>query len=210
MTLEHNMPSSCHNLPLHVTILSDSMLKHLDLGFTDIHYVRGSDISMIVEMAEAHCKDTDLVIIKAGINNLLNGFSVANCMYEYKKAVLHIHKLYPSIHIAFMDVSYIAQDKFTGIDRSTEINVLVDELNYALHELCVMCDKLHFSDLGGQMNTNGNNKIDRMNLAYDGLHYSKQGTAIVAYALIQAIESIQVGIVQCTKTDPIFFADSLI
>jgi len=70
-----------------ISHLSDSMLKRLGATFGglyyrysgDIHAVPGSEISKIKDLAEQYCTDSDLIVVNSGLNNLLNGYSVANC-----------------------------------------------------------------------------------------------------------------------------------
>ena len=188
---------------LSVSFLSDSMLKHLETAFETLGYDAyssvqcrpGSEISVMSGLAKSYCQDSDLIVIKTGINNLLNGYSVSNCIHLYKKTLQSVQETCPTAHVAFMDVSYVAKNEFTGIDTSGMTNSLIDELNASLEDMCNQNDRTHFIDLSDTLRSNDGHSIDRRYLAYDGLHYSRRGTDVVANALIHEVEALKCSIV---------------
>ena len=174
--------------------ISDSMLKHLDKAFQDLDYscyekitcAPGSEITKVPELARYCSKNCDLLIVNTGINNLLNHFSVANSMYLYEQVHKELLELHPMTEVAFTSVSYIADDTFSGTDKSCEVNPLVNELNKCLRTFCVNHEKAHYIDLRPHLGTT--TAIDRDNLSADGLHYSKKGIRLVAKALICEVD----------------------
>ena len=112
-----------------ISHLSDSMLKCLGATFGglyyrysgDIHAVPGSEISN-KDLAEQYCTDSDSIVVNSGINNLLNGYSVVNCMREYDRTYKAIRNSCTSAHVAFASVSYIGDNQFTNIDQPGVIN----------------------------------------------------------------------------------------
>ena len=186
-------------MSLKVSYLSDSMLKHLDSTFAklghiphgNIHSVPGSEISKISELAQEFCTDSDLIVVNAGINNLLNGFSISNCMYCYDQVKKDISNACPTADLAFVSISYISANEFSGVDQSDEINPLVNDLNNALFTYCKQNDRVHFFDLTKDLEGDGSQYIQRSYLATDGLHYSKHGLTKVANSLIKKIEALK-------------------
>ena len=132
------------------------MLKRLGASFADLNYsycgsvhsVPGSEISKITELAEQYGTNSDLIVVNSGINNLLNGYSVANCMREYERMYEGIRNSCTAAHVAFASVSYIARDEFTNIDQSGVINPLVEELNAQLESYCQQNDYTIPTDKG--------------------------------------------------------------
>ena len=186
-------------MSLKVSYLSDSMLKHLDSTFAklghiphgSIHSVPGSEISKISELAQEFCTDSDLIVVNAGINNLLNGFSISNCMYCYDQVKKDISNACPTADLAFVSISYISANEFSGVDQSDEINPLVNDLNNAVFTYCKQNDRVHFFDLTKDLEGDGSQYIQRSYLATDGLHYSKHGLTKVANSLIKKIETLK-------------------
>ena len=72
-----------------VKFLSDSMWKRLDATFAyvgyasydSVHSVPGAQINKMTDLAEQFCRDSHLIVINCGINNLLN---------EYSRVQLHV------------------------------------------------------------------------------------------------------------------------
>ena len=192
-------------MPLRVTFLSDSMLKFVESVFIDLGYdsyervvaIRGSKIEIVSELASEKCTDSDLIVIKSGINNILDGYSLSNCMYLYKKAFYTIQECCPNADIAFVDVSYVAENVYTGTDVSGDINPMISSLNAALEKFCAQNDKAHFIDLRQYLSSNGMDTIDRRNLGSDGLHYSKRGNHVVANSLIREVERLKQNLKRC-------------
>ena len=181
------------------------MLKFVESVFIDLGYdsyervvaIRGSKIEIVSELASENCKDSDLVVIKSGINNIMDGYSVSNCMYLYKKAFYSIQECCPNADIAFVDVSYVAENVYTGTDVSGDINPMISSLNAALEKFCAQNDKAHFIDLRHYLSSNGMNTIDRCNLGSDGLHYSLRGNHVVANSLIREVERLKQNLKRC-------------
>ena len=192
-------------MPLRVTFLSDSMLKFVESVFIDLGYdsyervvaIRGSKIEIVSELASENCKDSDLLVIKSGINNIMDGYSVSNCMYLYKKSFYSIQECCPNADIAFVDVSYVAENVYTGTAVSGDINPMISSLNAALEKFCAQNDKAHFIDLRHYLSSNGMNTIDRCNLGSDGLHYSSRGNHVVANSLIREVERLKQNLKRC-------------
>ena len=122
---------------------------------------------------------------KSGINNLLCVYSVSKCVYLYENTFQTIWECCPNADIAFLDVSYIAENGYTGEDVSFDINPKISRLNAALGSLCTKYNKSHFIDLRQYLSSNGLNTIDRCNLCYDGLNYSKRGDYAVGHVWFQ-------------------------
>ena len=192
-----------------VHFLSDSMLKRLDTAFTSIDYkmyeavipMPGCLISKMSEMASINCRNSELIVMLAGINNLLNGFSVAHCMHSYQKTHLDIQNHCPQADIAFISISHVADNKFTGCDDSSEMNPLIDQLNKELKTFCHTKPNTYFIDIRQAMNSDIDGAtVDRDNLAYDGLHFSRQGINIVAKDLKTQIEKIKHEIVNTSDS----------
>ena len=148
-------------------------LRALIIGYESIHCIPGSEISEIGELVSRYSMDSGLIVINAGINDLLKGFSVQNCLYSYdvlrKKIKKNVH---PSAHVAFTSISYIADNKFDAVDLSNEINPLVDALNTALDIYCTTNEYTYLIELRSILFRDGSSPIDRCNLCFDGLHYS--------------------------------------
>ena len=168
------------NMASRVAYISDSMLKYLEpkfeslnyRSFENIHCIPGSEISEIGELVSRYSMDSGLIVINAGINDLLKGFSVQNCLYSYDVLRKKIKNVHPSAHVAFTSISYIADNKFDAVDLSNEINPLVDALNTALDTYCTANEYTHFIELRSILSRDGSSPIDRCNLCFDGLHYS--------------------------------------
>ena len=175
------------------------MLKFIESAFIDLGYdsyecveaVRGSKIEIISDLASEKCQDSDLIVIKSGINNILSDYCVSNCMYLYEKAFHTIRECCPNADVAFMDVSYVADNGYTGTDVSGDVNLKISTLNAALDSFCAQHERAHFIDLRQYLSSNGMNTIDRCNLCYDGLHYSKRGNFVVADALMREVETLK-------------------
>ena len=191
-----------------VTFLSDSMWKRLDATFAlyvdytlydGVHSVPGAQISKMTDLAEQFCRQSNLIVINCGINNLLNGYSVSNCMFAYDRAYKAIRSLCASAHVAFASLSYIADNIFTETDESHVINALVDEVNCELERYCDSNDKAHFIDLRECLSEDGSG-ITRSNLALDGLHYSNAGLMKVAFSLVERVEAVKSAIIQAPET----------
>ena len=166
------------NMVSRVAYISDSMLKYLEPTFMSLNYrlfesihcIPGSEISEIGEFVSRYSMDSRLIVINAGINDLLKGFSVQNCLYSYD--VLRKKNVHPSAHVAFTSISYIADNKFDAVYLSNEINPLVDALNTALETYCTANEYTYFIELRSILSRDGSSPIDRCNLCFDGLHYS--------------------------------------
>ena len=177
-----------------VQYISDSMLKYLDNTFQELQYhsyenvtcAPGSEITKVPELSRRCTQKCDLLVINTGINNILNHFSVSNCLYLYEQVHKELSQLHPTSEFAFTSVSYIADDKFSGNDRSWEVNPLVKELNESLRMYCSNHDNAHYIDLRTHLGTD--EAIERDHLSADGLHYSKKGITTVARALISAVD----------------------
>ena len=177
-----------------VQYISDSMLKYLDKTFQELQYdsyenvtcAPGSEITKVPELSRRCTQKCDLLVINTGINNILNHFSVSNCLYLYEQVHKELSQLHPTSEFAFTSVSYIADDKFSGNDRSWEVNPLVKELNESLRMYCSNHDNAHYIDLRTHLGTD--EAIERDNLSTDGLHYSKKGIRLVAKALICEVD----------------------
>ena len=177
-----------------VQYLSDSMLKYLDKTFQELQYdsyenvtcAPGSEITKVPELSRRCTQKCDLLVINTGINNILNHFSVSNCLYLYEQVHKELSQLHPTSEFAFTSVSYIADDKFSGNDRSWEVNPLVKELNESLRMYCSNHDNAHYIDLRTHLGTD--EAIERDNLSADGLHYSQKGIRLVAKALICEVD----------------------
>ena len=179
-----------------VQYISDSMLKYLDKTFQELQYdsyenvtcAPGSEITKVPELSRRCTQKCDLLVINTGINNILNHFSVSNCLYLYEQVHKELSQLHPTSEFAFTSVSYIAEDKFSGNDRSWEVNPLVKELNESLRMYCSNHDNAHYIDLRAHLGTD--EAIERDNLSADGLHYSKKGIRLVAKALICEVDEM--------------------
>ena len=184
-------------MSLKVDFLSDSMLKRIDTTFNHLHYTRyhavysvpGSEIDKMKHLFESHSTDTDLIIVNCGINNLLNGYSVNNCIHEYDRTYKAITTC-SSAHVAFNSVSYIADNKFTNVDESAILNSLIHELNNELQRYCDQNEKAHFIDLSTTLRGH-EQYIERRHLARDGLHYSTTGLLKVARLLMATVEQLK-------------------
>ena len=154
--------------------------------------MRVSKIEIISELASEKCQDSDLIVIKSGINNIIGDYLVSNCVYLYKKAFHAIQECCPNADVAFLDVSYIAENVHTGTNISYNINPMINDLNAALKSLCVRNYRAHFIDLRKYLSTNSLTTIDKCNLCSDGLHYSKRGNYTVARALIREVETLKI------------------
>ena len=97
------------------------MLKYLEPTFESLNYrlfesihcIPGSEISEIGVLVSRYSMDSGLIVINAGINDLLKGFSVQNCLYSYDVLRKKIKNVHPSAHVAFTtSISYIADNKF--------------------------------------------------------------------------------------------------
>ena len=180
-----------------VQFFSDSMLKHLDEAFQQLHYdsyeaitcAPGSEITKIPQMTKL-TKNCDLFVINTGINNLLNFYSVSNCLHLYEKVYQSLRQSHPTTEIAFTSVSYVSDNRFDETDRSAEINPLVEELNDALKNYCSEHDVISFMDLRPYLKGKNDTLIDRKNLASDGLHYSRKGTEVIAKALVYETDKV--------------------
>ena len=104
---------------------------------------------------------------------------------------MNVRECCPNADIAFVDVSYVAENRYTGTDVSADVNPKISTLNAALESFCVQHDRAHFIDLRQYLSSNGLNTIDRCNLCYDGLHYSKSGNFVVADALMREVETLK-------------------
>ena len=176
------------------------MFKYIESNFTSMHYasydriiaVPGSTIEMISTLAEENCRNSNLIVIKSGVNNILNDYSVSNCMYLIKKAFRSIRECCPVADVAFMDISLIAENARTNVDFSSNINPKIRELNDALQTFCEENNHAHFINLKPYLCSNDpNTEINHGNLSADGLHYSVQGNFRVAGALIKEVESLK-------------------
>ena len=170
------------------------MLKNLIGEFDDLKYDNrismccspGADISQVPVLLANNCeKSIDLLIVNCGVNNIINGYSVNNCMYLYEKTHDSIKLTHPNSIVAFTSISFIVGNNLNDIDTSVDINPLISELNEALESYCLLKESTEFIDLRPYLSTNGDtSNIERTNLARDGLHYSKRGIKMVAKALI--------------------------
>ena len=180
-----------------VQFFSDSMLKHLDEAFQQLHYdsyeaitcAPGSEITKIPQMTKL-TKNCDLFVINTGINNLLNFYSVSNCLHLYEKVYQSLRQSHPTTEIAFTSVSYVSDNRFDETDRSAEINPLVEELNDALKNYCSEHDMISFMDLRPYLKGKNDTLIDRKHLSSDGLHYSRKGTEVIAKALVYETDKV--------------------
>ena len=86
-------------------------------------------------------------MIKSGINNILSDYCVSNCMYLYEKTFHTVQECCPNADIAFVDVSYVAENRYTGTDVSADVNPKISTLNAAQESFCVQHDRAHFIDL---------------------------------------------------------------
>ena len=110
-----------------VQYISDFMLNHLDKIFQELQYdcfknitcAPGSEITKVLELSRHCTQNCDLLVLNTGINNI---FSVGNCLYLYEQVHKELSQLHPITKFAFTSVSYIADDKFSGNDRSWEVN----------------------------------------------------------------------------------------
>ena len=161
-----------------VHFFSDSMLKHLDEAFQQLHYecydditcAPGSEITRIPQLTK-HVKGSDLFVINTGINNLLNGYSPSNSLHLYNKVHQSLRQSHPTTTIALMSVSYVSHNRFDGTDRSAEINPLVSQFDDALEAYCSQHEMISFIDLRPYLRGTNDTLIDRTNLSSDGLHY---------------------------------------
>jgi len=190
-----------------VKFLSDSMWKRLDATFAyvgyasydSVHSVPGAQINKMTDLAEQFCRDSHLIVINCGINNLLNGYSVCNCMFAYDRAYKAITSSCASAHVAFASLSYTADNVFTETDESHVINALVDEVNSELQTYCDNNNKAHFIDLRQCLSEEGSG-IARSNLAHDGLHYSKVGLMKVAFSVAEHVEALKSAVIKTPQT----------
>ena len=195
-------------MSLNVSFLSDSMWRLLDstfrsISYTDydsVHFAPGCQIDKMAELAQKFCGQSDLIVINVGVNNLLNGFGVTNCMYDYDQCYKTITAHCKNAHLAFVSLSYVANNIYTGTDNSAEMNPMIDELNCELQSYCDDHERAHFIDLrtclsGGQSGSH----IARCNLACDGLHYSQYGIKQVACALVTKLCALKSTIVNTTQ-----------
>ena len=183
-----------------VQYISDSMLKNMIGEFDHLKYDNtismccfpGADISQVPVLLANNCeKPIDLLIVNCGVNNIINGYSVNNCMYLYEKTHHSIKLAHPNSIVAFTSISFIAENNFNDIDMSVDINPLISELNEALESYCLLKESTEFIDLRPYLSVNGDtSNIERTNLARDGLHYSKRGTKMVAKALINETDKL--------------------
>ena len=127
-----------------VQYISDSMLKNLTGEFDDLKYDNrinmccspGADISQVPVLLANNCeKSFDLLIVNCGVNNIINGYSVNNCMYLYEKTHDSIKLTHPNSIVAFTSISFIVENNL-NIDSSVDINPLISELNEALESYC--------------------------------------------------------------------------
>ena len=171
-------------MSFNVSFLSDSMWRNLDATFAiigykeydSVHFVPGCQIDKMYELAEKFCTQSDLIVVNAGINNLLNGYSVAHCMRKYDRCYKAVTTECKTAHLAFASLSYVAENNYTGADNSVEMNTIIDELNCELQSYCEEHDKAYFVDLRACLcDAQSQNVIARRNLAVDGLHYSRYG-----------------------------------
>ena len=117
-------------------------------------YSRSSWVWNQQDLAEQYCADSDLIVVNSGINNLLNGYSVVNCMCGNERTYKAIRNSCTSAHVAFASVSYIGDNKLNSIDQSGVINLLrtvqrwhwtwswIDERtngNYIIQWICTNC-----------------------------------------------------------------------
>ena len=179
------------------------MFKHVESNFVRMHYasyerivaVPGSTIEIISRLAAENCKNSNLIVIKSGVNNILSDYSVSNCLYLMKKAFNAVLECCPVAHVAFVDVSLVAENTTTGVNFSRDINPKIRELNDSLHTFCEQNDRAHFIDLKPYLCSNNSENIDRDNLCADGLHYSSKGNTKVARALIIEVEALKQAII---------------
>jgi len=195
-------------MSLNVSFLSDSMWRRLDstfrsVSYTDydsVHFAPGCQIDKMAELAQKCCSQSDLIVINVGVNNLLNGFGLANCMYDYDQCYKTITAHCKNAHLAFVSLSYVANNMYTGTDNSAEMNPMIDELNCELQSYCDDHERADFVDLrtcltGGRSGS----RIARCNLARDGLHYSDCGIRRVACALVTKLCALKSTIVNTTQ-----------
>jgi len=110
----------------------------LDATFADIsyieysvHFVPGCKINKISELADKFCSQSHLIIANAGVNNLLNGWSVSRCMREYQRCYRSVRD-HKAAHLASASVLYVDDNQFSETDDSDEMNVLIADLNCQL------------------------------------------------------------------------------
>ena len=145
-----------------------------------------------------HC-DSHLIVINYGINNLLNGYSVSNCMFAYDRAYKAITSSCAYAHVAFASLSYTADNVFTETDESHVINALVDDVNSELQTYCDNNNKAHFIDLRECQSEEGSG-IARSTLALGGLHCSKVGLTKVAFSVVEHVEALKSAVIQTSQT----------
>ena len=190
------------------------MLKHLDEAFQLLDYdsyeaimcVPGSEITKIPQMTKL-AKNCDLFVINTGINNLLNSYTVSNCLHLYSKVYQLLRQSHPTTEIAFTSVSYVSDNRFDETDRSAEINPMVEELDDALKTYCSEHDMISFMDLRPYLKGKNDTLIDRKNLSSDGLHYSRKGTETVAKALMHEIDQVLARMLDKHTMEPLCMED---
>jgi len=190
-----------------VKFLSDSVWKRLDATFAyvgyasydSVHSVPGAQINKMTDLAKQFCRDSHLIVINCGINNLLNGYSVSNCMFAYDRAYKAITSFCASAHVAFASLSYTADNVFTETEESHVINALVDEVNSELQTYCDNINKAHFIDLMECLSEDGSG-IALSNFALDGLHYSKIGLMEVAFSVVEHVQALKSAVTQTPQT----------
>jgi len=195
-------------MSLSVTFLSDSMWRRLQSTFDDIsyseydsvHFVPGCEIAKMSELAEKYCTESQLIVVNAGINNLLNGCSVTHCMREYDRCYRAVMSHCKTAHLAFASVSYVADNTYSKTDDSAEMNVLIADLNSQLKSYCEEHDRAHFIDLRACL-SDGDlvSSTARRNLALDGLHLSRSGIKHVACALVTKVRALKSTVVNVTE-----------
>ena len=198
-------------MSLNVHFLSDSMWRNLDATLADIsyteydsvHFVPGCQISKISDLAMKYCTESHLIVVNAGINNVLNGYSVAQCLHEYDQCYKAVTTHCKSAHLAFVSLSHVADNKYTKTDTSAETNLLIDDLNCQLKLYCDERDKMHFIDvrryLSNRFDDDSECRIERRYLALDGLHYSRCGIMQIACALVQELHALKDTVVEMTQ-----------
>ena len=187
------------------------MLKHLDEAFQLLDYdsyeaitcAPGSEITKIPQMTKL-TKNSDLFVINTGINNLLNSYTVSNCLHLYSKVYQSLCQSHPTTEIAFTSISYVSDNRFDGTDRSAEINPMVSELNDALKTYCSEHEMTSFVDLRPYLKGKNDLLIDRKNLSSDGLHYSRKGTEIIAKALVYETDKLLAQISNKHTKEPLY------
>ena len=164
--------------------------------YDSVHFIPGCGISKMNELVQKYCTQSQLIAVNAGINNLLNGWSVSNCMREYERCYRAVMNHRKTAHLAFASLSYVADNKFSHTDDSAEVNVLIDDLNSQLKSFCEEHDRVHFFDLRDCL-SDGDfvGLIARRNLALDGLHFSRHGIKHVACALVRKVCALKSTIV---------------